>query len=992
MKSYNPQKIEPKWQKYWRKNSRLFAAEDNSRKRKFYCLCMFPYPSGEGLHVGHAESYTATDIFARLKRMQGFNVLYPIGWDAFGLPAENYAIKIKTHPAESTQKSIENYTRQLHMLGLSYDWSREIDSSSPEYYRFTQWFFLLLYKRGLAYRKKARANWCPSCRTTLANEQVTAGRCERCESLVIQKKLDQWFFRITRYADRLLSDLSKIDWPESIKEMQKNWIGRSKGMELVFELKKVTSKEERFFCDSQKNNLEIAAKLRNIPTAARVKVFTTRPDTLFGATFMVLAPDGETLKKLYKYATNKSKLKAYRLSALRKNELQRTQLNREKSGVPFRGLMAVNPATGRPIPLWAGDYVMGDYGSGAIMAVPAHDERDFEFAMRHNLPVERVIYQEKKYWAFLNLSFLKSSRKVLAELEKKYPLQALNLDKKGYRVYPFKSETSKLPYGVLTEITGAVGIKGYIKIVQPELKANFWSEIAGGKYFQFVFAKEVLRDNSEEEKKRLRNCLKKAVGILSKRSSFDPRLSLIKSVLQKKNFYADYFLWTIPVVTFRLAVCYTERFGRVFNSPLINGVSVEKGWERVTRWAEEKNIGRKMVNYRLRDWLISRQRYWGAPIPIVYCEKCGIVPVPEKDLPVELPKKVDFAPTGESPLKNLESFYKAKCPRCGGEARREIDTMDTFVCSSWYYYRYLDPKNDKEFAGQDKVRRFMPVDLYIGGVEHAVLHLLYSRFFTKVLQDAGYVDFSEPFLKLRNQGIILGPDHNKMSKSKGNVTNPDQIVAELGADTLRLYEMFMGPLEEMKPWDPKGIMGVRRFLEKVWEMQEKVENSHTPPLEAELLSKEDLNVKRMLHRTIKKVTEDIESLSFNTAISQMMILANEWRAQKEIDRSDFELFLRILAPFAPHLAEEIWEGLGNKNSIFAAEWPQPKEQFLITDEVTLVVQINGKKRDAINLPTDISETEARKIILALPKIKIYLGDKILRRWVYIPGKVVNIVV
>ncbi|MBM3255859.1 MAG: leucine--tRNA ligase [Candidatus Moranbacteria bacterium] len=1001
MKKYNPAKIEPKWQKFWEKNPKLYAAEDGSRKRKFYCLSMFPYPSGEGLHVGHAESYTATDIYARMKRMQGFNVLYPIGWDAFGLPAENYAIKIKTHPAESTEKSIKNYTRQLNALGLSYDWSREIDSSSPEYYRFTQWFFLLLYKQGLAYRQKARANWCPSCRTTLANEQVVAGRCERCESLVIQKKLDQWFFKITKYADQLLADLVKVDWPESIKEIQRNWIGRSRGMELIFELKKVTSKEEKFFSDSEKNNLEIAAKLQNIPTAARVKVFTTRPDTIFGATFMVLAPDGESLKQLYKLAANKNKIKAYRLGALRKNEMQRTQLNREKTGIPLRGLIAVNPVSGRPIPVWVGDYVMGDYGSGAIMAVPAHDERDFEFAMRHNLPVERVIYQEKKYWAFLNLSFLRNSRKVLETLKDRYPLQALNIIGKGYRVSPVKTQKSKLPYGIAVEMNGANEVGEYIKIIQPELKANFWSEIAGGKYLQFVFAKEVVRDNSEEEKKKLQHCLKNAVKLLSGRNSFDPRLNLVKKVIGEKDFYADYIFWTIPVTALRAAVCYAEKSGRVFNSPLINGVSVEKGWERICKWARERNIGRGIVNYRLRDWLVSRQRYWGAPIPIIYCAKCGTVPVPEKDLPVELPREVDFVPTGESPLKNLKSFYQTKCPKCGGEARREVDTMDTFVCSSWYYYRYLDPKNDKEFAGQDKIRRFMPVDLYVGGVEHAVLHLLYSRFFTKFLRDTGYVDFPEPFLKLRNQGIVLGPDHNKMSKSKGNVINPDQIIAELGADTLRLYEMFMGPLEEMKPWDPKGIMGVRRFLEKVWEMQGKVQSvKHAPYFDTryKVQSQEsgdtvnnNLKIKKILHQTIKKVTDDIEALAFNTAISQMMILVNEWRAEKEIDRSEFELFLRILAPFAPHLAEEIWEELGNKNSIFAAEWPRPQEKFLVTDEVTLVVQINGKKRDAIKISPNITEAEAKKIVLALPRIKDYLGGKILRRWVYIPGKIVNIV-
>lgn len=986
MRQYNSNKIETKWQKRWEKNTDLYQAHDKSKKRKFYCLCMFPYPSGDGLHVGHVESYTATDIYSRFKRMQGFNVLYPMGWDAFGLPAENYAIKTGIHPAKTTASNISRFKKQAKSIGLSYDWEREINSSDPDYYKWTQWFFLFLYKRGLAYRAKAKANWCPKCQTTIANEQVVNGRCERCETEVIQKELEQWFFRTTYYADQLLKDLDSVDWPDSIKETQRNWIGKSEGMEVIFEVKSFSKKDEERLLKGELNNLELSTYLKSIPKVAEIKVFTTRPDTLFGATYLAVAPDGKIISDISKYVRNKVKLRAYQINTSKKNELERTELNRKKTGIRLEGLLAINPVNGCPVPLWAADYVMGDYGSGAVMAVPSHDLRDFEFSFQHGLPVKRVIYQTKKYLAFLDLSFVEDPKKLYTELYRKYPLENLSISKKGFQIDKSKEEINKDIYGIIVEISDENELSDYINLVQGHLKKDFWSEIVGGKYLEFVFKEEILKDDSDTNKQQIKKKIKKGFSKLSRRKKFDPRVALLGKIINQDNFSADFVPWTIPAGSIRELVCYAGKDGSIFNSAFLEGMSVERGYEKISHWLNEKMIGKRMVNYRLRDWLISRQRYWGAPIPIVYCPVCGTVPVPEKNLPVKLPSKVEFIPTGESPLKKLPSFYETKCPKCSGKATREVDTMDTFVCSSWYYFRYTDNHNNREFASQEKIRRYLPVDLYVGGAEHAVLHLLYSRFFTKTLKDAGYIDFSEPFLKLRNQGIILGPDHNKMSKSKGNVISPDDIIKEFGADSLRLYEMFMGPLTEMKPWDSKSIVGVRRFLEKVWGLQEKIPN---PKFQ---IPTTDTRLKRLLHQTIRKVTDDIESLSFNTAISQMMILVNAWKEVDYIVKTNFETFITLLSPFAPHLAEEIWENLGNNTSIFLEDWPTANPEFLKIDEVRIAIQINGKKRAIITFGPDATEEEVRKKVLGMKKIQGYLKGKMLRKWIYVPGKIVNIVI
>ncbi|MDO9230909.1 MAG: leucine--tRNA ligase [bacterium] len=818
MEKYNPEIIERKWQKYWAKNPDNFSAKDESGQEKAFILDMFPYPSGTGLHVGHVESYTATDIYSRYLRMNGKNVLHPQGFDAFGLPAENYAIKTGIHPKETISNAVEVFKRQINSLGFSYDWSREVNSSDPKYYKWTQWLFLLFYKNGLAYKKKAKVNWCPKCQTVLANEQAENGKCERCESEVIQKDLEQWFFKITDFVEDkgktsgLLSGLEKIDWPNSTKSLQKNWIGKSVGAQFKMQIENT----DKF-----------------------IEVYTTRIDTVFGMTYAVVAPEHEIVASLLKVESRKSKVKReiqnlkiensdeigkYVEASKKKTDLDRMEA-KEKTGVEIKGIKVINPFNGEALSLFVADYVLSQYGTGAVMAVPAHDERDFEFAKKYNLEIKEVISGDKK-------------------------------------------------------------------------------------------DKEILTDD----------------GIL-------------------------------------------------INSTEYNNLESGEAREKLTAWLEEKKIGQRKINYKLRDWLVSRQRYWGAPIPIIYCEKCGEVPVPEKDLPVELPDDVDFKPTGESPLKYSKKFQEVKCPKCGGEAKRESDTMDTFVCSSWYYLRYADSKNEKEFASKEKLEKWLPVDLYVGGAEHSVLHLLYARFFTKVLHNLGYLNFDEPFLKLRHQGTILAEDGTKMSKSKGNVVNPDDVVKEFGADALRIFEMFMGPLEDMKPWQTKGIVGVYRFLEKTWKMQTRINDQETG----------DSKLNNLIHKTIKKVGKDIEEMRFNTAISALMILANEMEKQEKIQITNYQLLITLLSPFAPHLAEELWEKLGHSESIFKEEWPTYDPEMIKDEEIELIIQINGKVRDKIIVSADISEDEAKTIVLEREKVKSYILGREIRKIIFVKGRLINIV-
>ena len=804
MSEYNHKTIEQKWQDFWDKDKTYKCAEDPAfpKDRRFYCLDMFPYPSGAGLHVGHPEGYTASDILSRFKRMNGFNVLHPMGWDAFGLPAENYAIKTGTHPKTATEKNITTFKRQIKSIGFSYDWDREIDTTDPEYFKWTQWIFLKLFEKGLAYEATVPINWCPSCKTGLANEEVIDGTCNRCGTAVTKKDLRQWMLKITAYADRLLEGLDKLDWPEPIKLMQRNWIGKSIGAEVDFKI------------DGFKEVL---------------RVFTTRPDTLFGATYMVIAPEHPIVLEITT-EDHAAEVQEYIEKARQKSDIEREHLLKSKSGV-FTGAYAVNPVNDKKIPVWISDYVLITYGTGAIMSVPAHDERDFEFAKKFGLKIIQVVSKDGK--------------------------------------------------------------------------------------------------------------------------------------------------------SLELNEAYVEE-GIAINSGQYNGLKTEEFKEKITKDLEKKGLGKKTINYKLRDWVFSRQRYWGEPIPVVHCPKCGVVGIPESDLPLKLPEVKKYEPTGtgESPLANIKEWVNTKCPKCGGPAKRETNTMPQWAGSNWYFLRYIDPKNGKALADKEKIKYWMPVDHYIGGAEHAVLHLLYSRFWYMFLHDIGVVPSDEPFKKLTNQGLILAEDGQKMSKSLGNVINPDVVIGEHGADAFRMYEMFMGPLEMVKPWSTQGIIGISRFLEKVWRLFNKKIDSKPLPK----------NIEALLHKTIKKVGEDIENLRFNTAISAMMILVNEIGSLDHISKDFAKNFLLILAPFAPHMTEELWENIGEKPSIHRREWPKYDLELIKEEEITIVVQVNGKLRDNIIVASDASEDEIKKLASSSAKVKPFIEGKKIAKVIYVPKKLINIVV
>ena len=850
---YNFSEIEKKWQKYWLENKTFKAQDCCKDKQKLYVLDMFPYPSGAGLHVGHPEGYTATDIFCRYKRMKGFNVLHPMGWDAFGLPAEQYAIETGTHPAITTKKNVETFKRQIQSLGFSYDWDREINTTDPKYYRWTQWIFLQLYKKGLAYVDEVPVNWCPALGTVLANEEVIDGRSERGNHPVIRKPMRQWVLKITEYAERLLKDLDTLDWPEGIKEMQRNWIGRSEGAEVIFQI-----------AGSDKT----------------VTVFTTRPDTLFGATYMVLSPEHALVPEITTQEC-RAAVEEYQKFAASKSDLDRTELNNEKTGC-FTGAYAVNPVNGDKIPIWIADYVLSSYGTGAIMAVPAHDTRDFDFAVKFNIPIKCIIQPDPAEAA------------------------ALKID---------------------------------------------------------------------------------------------------------------------PADVFAGKVCWTGD-GESVNSAndqglVINGLKVTEAKAKTIAWLAERGIGKKTVNYKLRDWLFSRQRYWGEPFPVIIMEDGSIRLEDEKNLPVTLPELTDFKPsgTGESPLAKAADWLNYTDPVTGMKGHRETNTMPQWAGSCWYYLRYIDPHNDKQFIDPEKEKYWMPVDLYVGGAEHAVLHLLYARFWHKVLYDIGAVSTPEPFHKLVNQGMILGTSYKnargviipndkvefkadgnpydkesgealtafpaKMSKSLRNVVNPDEVIRQYGADSMRLYEMFMGPLEAVKPWSTKGVEGVFRFLKRIWRMI-----AETPVVDTEL-TKAQLKV---LHQTIQKVTTDTETLNFNTAISQMMIFVNEFSKLTEMPRAAAEPFVKLLSPYAPHIAEELWEVMGNKAPVSLADWPSYDPALLVEDEAEILVQINGKPKARIMMPASADAAEMEKLARADAAVQTAIAGKNVVKVICVPKRIVNLVV
>ncbi|MDR2632511.1 MAG: leucine--tRNA ligase [Treponema sp.] len=808
--------IEPKWQRYWETHKTFRALEDPAipREKRRYVLDMFPYPSAQGLHLGHPEGYTATDIYCRYLRMQGYNVLHPMGFDAFGLPAENYAIKTGTHPARTTAANIERFRSQIKTLGFSYDWDREVDTSSPEYYRWTQWIFLKLFEQGLAYEAESPINWCPSCKTGLANEEVKEGACERCGTKVSRKRIRQWILKITAYAQRLLDDLEGLDWPEPVKLMQRNWIGRSEGANVFFPIE---------------------------GHSQRLEIYTTRPDTLFGVSYMVLSPEHPLVDRISTEAQREA-VQAYLEAAAKKSDLERTDLAKVKTGV-FSGAFAVNPVNGTRIPIWVADYVLISYGTGAIMGVPAHDERDWEFAKTFSLPIIPVLAAEKP---------------------------------------PAERSSTGEP----------------------------------------------------------REC--------------------------------------------------TTAESRLINSGPFNGLPTAEAIPRITAWLEAQGIGKKTVNYKLRDWIFSRQRYWGEPIPVVHCEHCqaahgsGIVPLPESALPLRLPEVQSYIPTGtgESPLALITDWVHTTCPRCGGPATRETNTMPQWAGSCWYYLRYLDPHNQRGFADRDKIDYWAPVDLYVGGTEHAVLHLLYSRFWHKVLYDLGLVNTSEPFQRLVNQGMILGEDNQKMSKSRGNVVNPDDIIGNYGADALRIYEMFLGPLEVSKPWVSAGLVGVSRFLERLWAIGEKP-LSEAPGSEA---------LTRLLHKTIKKVSEDTASLAFNTAISAMMVYSSELAKLQVVPRSLWLPLVQMVSAYAPHLGEELWEKLGAPESVSRSVWPVYDEALSRDQELTIVVQVNGKVRDKFTVAAGTPRGELEKQAQALPGIRKWTEGHQVVKLITVPDKLVNLVI
>ncbi len=791
--------IEAKWQRAW-DEQKAFEPSDDYSLPKYYALVEFPYPSGQGLHVGHPRPYTALDIVARKRRMQGYNVLFPMGWDAFGLPTENYAIKNKIHPAIVTKNNVARFKQQLKALGLSFAWDHEINTSTPDYYKWTQWIFLQLFKHGLAYKKEMTVNWCTSCKVVLANEEVVNGKCERCHGDVIHKAKSQWMLKITAYADRLIDDLDTVDYIERVKLAERNWIGRSYGAEIDFDT----------------------------TIGEKIRVFTTRCDTLFGATYMVIAPEHPLIEAHKEQIKNYADVVAYRDEAAKKSDFERTELVKDKTGVKLDGIMAINPVTGKEIPIFVSDYVLITYGTGAIMAVPAHDERDFDFAKKFELPIIEVV--------------------------------------------------------------------------------------AGG-------------ENVQEAA------------------------------------YTD-------VAT-----------GKLINSDFLNGLEVAEAKEKMIAYLEEKGIGKRKVNFKLRDWVFSRQRYWGEPIPLIWCDKCGWVPVPEDQLPLTLPDVENYEPTdnGESPLAKIDSWVNTTCPHCGGKARRETDTMPQWAGSSWYFLRYCDPKNDKEFASRKALDYWMPVDWYNGGMEHATLHLLYSRFWAKFMYDIGLISCPEPYLKRTSHGMILGEDGEKMSKSRGNVINPDDVVNAYGADTMRLYEMFIGDFEKSAPWSTTSVRGCKRFLERVAALTDM------------LVPKSDENVTRSLHACVKKVTDDIESMKFNTAIAAMMTFVNDVYAAGGISRDDLMTFITVMNPFAPHLTEEMHEVLGGKGLLSLKPWPTYDESKLVKTECEIALQVCGKLKGTITLPVDCPEDEAWTLIEESGKLAPFLDGKTVVKRIYIKNKIFNIV-
>jgi len=956
MKKYDHKSIEKKWKKNWEKSG-IYKTKENPDKQKFYVLDMFPYPSGAGLHVGHPKGYIATDVVARMKMMQGYNVLHPMGWDAFGLPAENYAIKNKVHPSVATEKNVETFKKQLGLLGFTYDWDREVNTTDPKYYKWTQWAFIQMFKRGLAFESYEPINWCPECKTGLANEDLENGLCERCGSVVEQKPMRQWVLKITDYAERLLADLDTLkDWPDSIREMQRNWIGKSEGALVGFGIKN---------------------------TEEKLEVFTTRPDTLFGATYCVMAPEHELVHKLKDQISNWSEVQGYVDKAKKKTSLERTELQKEKTGVELKGLKAVNPVNGEELPVFIADYVLTGYGTGAIMAVPAHDERDFAFAKKYGLPIKQVVAPHFVDPANPPRDGKPEVRRKNIHVIIRRPSDGkilllnwfTNLTASRPSLHTFIiggiEEGENLQTAGLREAREETGYNNFKFVKELDLEVHTEYYAAHKDQNRFAEIKIVVMDLVDEERDAIPE---------SETKNHEPVWVDESEVMTKVNVIDGPMIWD----AYKNGYTAFTAEGIAINSEFLNNTKTSEAKQKIISWLEENNLGKRKVQYKLRDWVFSRQRYWGEPIPLVKCEACGWTPISENNLPLELPKVKHYEPTGtgESPLANIDKWVNTTCPKCGGPAKRETNTMPQWAGSCWYYLRYIDPNNNTALVDREKERYWDPIDLYVGGAEHATRHLIYARFWHKFLYDIGVVNYSEPFTRLQNVGLILAEDGRKMSKRWGNVINPDDVVAESGADAMRLYEMFMGPFDQPCAWNTNGVVGCRRFLEKVWYLQEKVAEDITMPAKLEIL----------FNQTIKKVSEDIPAMRFNTAIAKMMELVNELSKEEKVDKRYYLLLLKILSPFAPHVTEEIWNSSGNSGSIFVSSWPEYDPNLVQNSEITLVVQVNGKVRDNITVPADISEDDAKKVALDSEIIKKWLEGKEPKKVIYVKGKLVSIVV
>ena len=959
MKEYNHLAIEKKWQKEWEKK-KIFQAKDFSKKPKYYALVEFPYPSGDGLHVGHPRPYIGLDLVARKRRMEGYNGLYPMGWDAFGLPTENYAIKTGMQPAVVTKKNSDNFRRQIKLLGASFDWSREINTTDPKYYKWTQWLFLQFLKHDLAYKKKMAINWCPKDKIGLANEEVVNGKCERCGTPVEKREKEQWMLRITKYADRLDKDLDMVDYSEKIKLTQRNWIGRSEGAELTF---KVVGEKD--------------AKL------GEIKVFTTRPDTLFGVTYLVVAPENPLVQSWKSEIKNWPEVEKYIEQTKKTAQIDRTNDEHEKTGVRLEGMAVVSPVNGENVPIFIADYVLSDYGTGAVMAVPAHDERDFVFAKKYGLPIKMVI--EPETGPILPNEQFRQSIVAIVEDKKNKKFLALNWGPKlggtlfiggGMEEGEDEVATAKREVG---EEAGYSNIKfvGKTETMHHHYFAFLKNIARNVKTVGVHF--ELIGDEKPEQKLEEYEKNKFTVEWLTKEEIF------------KRMEDENHLLCFRRLISGEI---YSGK-GILTNSGKFDGLTSEEAKKKITEFA-----GGKMVEtFKLRDWVFSRQRYWGEPIPVVNCEKCGLVPLPEKDLPLKLPKVDKYQPTenGDSPLANITKWVNTKCPKCGGPAKRETDTMPNWAGSSWYFLRYCDTKNSKKFADMKKLKYWMAVDWYNGGMEHTTLHVLYSRFWNKFLFDIGLVPTSEPYKKRTSHGFILAENGEKMSKSRGNVINPDDIVKTYGADTLRVYEMFMGPFDQAIAWDTNSISGSRRFLERVWKLQEKIiprmplgmKNQIPRGILGTPMSNK---LEILLNKTIQKVSNDIEQMHFNTAISAMMILVGEFEKSEMILQKDFEKLLLILSPFAPHITEEIWHLLGNKSLLISEKWPKADKTKMQTENVTVVVQVNGRVRANLTIARDISENDLVELTKKMPAVDKWLNGKSVQKIIHIPNRLLNFVV